>query len=61
MLSTLQHYRCAQYEILTDSVYREKGYDRNSVPTDETLHRLGFKNEDYFDIVRSARARAENA
>ena len=57
MLSTLQDTRQEQYSKLADSVYREKGYDQNGVPTDTTLHRLGFKEPNYFDIVRSARGR----
>jgi len=59
MLKTIQEYRIKQYEKLTDSVYREKGYDRAGIPLDETLVRLGFDTDDYFEIVRSARARVE--
>lgn len=57
LLKALQDYRKNQYEILTDSVYKEKGYDKNGVPTDETLTRLGFDDEEYFEIVKEARKR----
>jgi len=57
MLNALQKYRNDQYEKLTDVVYGEKGYDRNGIPLDETLVRLGFSEEAYFNIVRTARER----
>ena len=57
MLKTLQDYRIAQYEKLTDAVYKEKGYDPNGIPLDETLKHLGFDKEEYFEIVRAARVR----
>ncbi|MFC1895579.1 aldehyde ferredoxin oxidoreductase C-terminal domain-containing protein [Thermodesulfobacteriota bacterium] len=60
MLVALQAYRSSQYERLTDSVYMEKGYDPNGIPTDETLNRLGFTDEAYFHIVRSARTVIKN-
>jgi len=58
MLRRLQEYRVDQYEKLTDTVYKEKGYDRNGIPLDETLTRLGFDKDEYFEIVRSARSRS---
>ena len=57
MLTALQKYRNSQYEKLTDVVYQEKGYDPNGIPLDETLVRLGFREEAYFNIVRAARER----
>lgn len=57
LLAALQDYRAAQYEKLSDAVYRAKGYDGNAIPLDETLHRLGFTEEGYFEIVRQARGR----
>ncbi len=59
LLSILQEYRRVQYDRLADEVYDEKGYDRNAVPLDETLNRLGFDKAEYFDIVRSARNQAQ--
>ena len=57
LLALLQNHRRSQYEKLSDEVYLEKGYDRNSIPHDETLKRLGLDEEHYYEIVRSARAR----
>ena len=55
MLVLLQNFRKRQYEKLADAVYKEKGYDLDGIPLDETLERLGFINEDYINIVKSAR------
>jgi aldehyde:ferredoxin oxidoreductase len=60
-LDVLQKYRLSQYEKLTDEVYDEKGYDRNSIPLDETLQRLGFDKAEYFDILNSARMRVKDS
>lgn len=60
MLRTLQAYRKQRYEILTDSVYAEKGFDLNGIPLDTTLERLGMHSKDYFEILKSARQRIEN-
>jgi aldehyde:ferredoxin oxidoreductase len=57
-LAILQENRRSLYEKLTDVVYEEKGYDRNGIPTDATLRRLGLDKPDYFDIVERARVRA---
>ncbi|MCD6585020.1 MAG: aldehyde:ferredoxin oxidoreductase [Desulfobacteraceae bacterium] len=57
LLESLQDYRRDQYETLMDTVYTAKGYDENSIPTDETLHRLGFEDEEFFQIVKAARQR----
>jgi aldehyde:ferredoxin oxidoreductase len=57
LLKTLQDYRRKQYEMLADTVYEEKGYDKNSIPTDDTLNRLGFDRKEYFQIVVHARER----
>jgi aldehyde:ferredoxin oxidoreductase len=59
-LAMLQSYRRSQYEKLADEVYEEKGYDRNSIPLDETLQRLGLDKHEYFEIVQSARARVKD-
>jgi len=60
LLSILQNYRISQYEKLTDAVYEEKGYDKNSIPLDTTMERLGFNQDEYFEIARTARRRVEN-
>ncbi len=59
MLAALQDFRIKQYEELTDKVYEAKGFDQNSIPFDETLERLGMKEQVYSDIVRSARDRVK--
>jgi len=59
-LSLLHQYRRAQYEKLTDVVYKEKGYDQNGIPTDESLKRLGFDQPEFIAIVRSARERVSS-
>jgi aldehyde:ferredoxin oxidoreductase len=56
-LSKLQEFRRNQYEKLTDVVYQEKGYDRNGIPTEDALMRLGFDKPEFFVIVNAARER----
>jgi aldehyde:ferredoxin oxidoreductase len=60
MLSILQEYRLKQYEKLTDKVYEAKGYDRNSIPLDETLERLEMNRKEYREIIEDARRRSSN-
>ncbi len=55
LLKELQNHRRQQYEILTDAVYAEKGFDLNGIPLDETLQRLGFTEPEYQKIVDQAR------
>jgi aldehyde:ferredoxin oxidoreductase len=55
LLEILQSFRKTQYDQLMNAVYTAKGYDHNGVPTEETLHRLGFNREDYLDIVQKAK------
>jgi aldehyde:ferredoxin oxidoreductase len=59
LLEILQDHRRRQYEILTDAVYAEKGFDTHGIPLDETLERLGFTDPGYREIVRQARLRVE--
>jgi aldehyde:ferredoxin oxidoreductase len=56
-LALLHEHRRAQYEKLTDVVYKEKGYDQNGIPTDESLRRLGLDQPEFMDILRTARER----
>ena len=58
MLSILQSYRLKQYEKLTDKVYEAKGFDRNSIPLDKTLERLGMNKKEYTEIIEDARRRS---
>ncbi len=55
LLLTLQNHRRQEYEILTDTVYAEKGFDANGIPLDATLQRLGFSEPEYQEIVNQAR------
>ncbi len=55
LLEILQNHRRRQYEILTDAVYTEKGFDAQGIPLDETLQRLGFNEPEYHEIVNQAR------
>ena len=55
-LAIIQGYRAQQYDQLIDVVYREKGYDSNGIPTDAKLKDLGFDEDDYFQILKTARA-----
>ena len=55
LLQELQEHRRQQYEILTDTVYAEKGFDMNGIPLDETLERLGFSDPGYLEIIARAR------
>ena len=52
-----------QYELLCDAVYSEKGYDRNAVPTRETLARLGLDRKEHLELIArlSAPATEETA
>ncbi len=58
LLETLQNHRRQQYEILTDAVYAEKGFDTNGIPLNETLQRLGFNEPEYLEIVNQARQKS---
>lgn len=57
LLATLHQFRRDQYETLMDTVYKEKGYDRDSIPLDKTLIRLGMDAPEYMQIVAEARKR----
>jgi len=47
-MARLQEIRRAQWEKLVDSVYKRRGWNRNGIPTLETVRRLGI---DYPDVV----------
>jgi aldehyde:ferredoxin oxidoreductase len=47
-IKTLQAYRRGQWEQLVDKVYERRGWNRNGIPTLETVRRLGI---DYPDVV----------
>ncbi|MCP4716321.1 MAG: hypothetical protein GY868_14475, partial [Deltaproteobacteria bacterium] len=58
-LAILQQYRRSQYEQLIDEVYDEKGYDKDGIPLDKTLKRLGLHDDHMLQIVRDARLRLQ--
>ena len=60
MLAELHKHRKMQYDKLTDKVYEEKGFDSNSIPLDETMNRIGMNNDEYMEIVHSARTRVKS-
>jgi aldehyde:ferredoxin oxidoreductase len=47
-VAKLQEFRRSQWEHLVDSVYKRRGWNRNGIPTLETVRRLGI---DYPDVV----------
>ena len=55
-MARLRAYREARYERLLDAVYARRGWDRNGVPTLETLRRLGI---DFPDVVALVQSHAE--
>ncbi len=54
-MAKLREYREAQYELLLDAVYKRRGWDANSVPTDEKLRTLGIDLPDVLAVVEKAR------
>jgi aldehyde:ferredoxin oxidoreductase len=51
-LAALRAYREAQYEKLTDAVYRRRGWTADGVPTLEKLHQLGIDFPEVVEVVR---------
>lgn len=47
-IAKLQEHRRGQWEQLVDAVYKRRGWNRNGIPTMETVKRLGI---DYPDVV----------
>ncbi|MDY6969930.1 MAG: aldehyde ferredoxin oxidoreductase C-terminal domain-containing protein [Spirochaetota bacterium] len=62
MLEELHKFRKTEYDKLTDFVNKEKGFDRDSIPLDETMNRLNLNNKEYMEIIHSSRmkVRSEN-
>jgi aldehyde:ferredoxin oxidoreductase len=48
----LQEYRLSQWEQLVDAVYKRRGWNKNGIPTVETLKRLGIDYPDVVEVVR---------
>jgi len=54
-MAELRKYREAQYEKLVDAVYERRGWDANSIPTNEKLRELGMDLPEVFEVVEQAR------
>jgi aldehyde:ferredoxin oxidoreductase len=48
-------FRHDDYEKLMDAVYKEKGWDSNGVPTDETLEKFGLLDDTAKKILDDVR------
>ncbi len=54
-VKSLRKYREDQYEKLVDAVYKRRGWDKNGVPTLETLKRLEIDFPDVVELVEANR------
>lgn len=52
-MKALRDYREKQYDLLLDAVYKRRGWNRNGIPTLETLKRLGIDLPDVVRVVKS--------
>jgi len=50
-ISRLQAHRRGEWEKLVDAVYARRGWDRNGVPTKETVERLGLDSPEVLDLL----------
>jgi len=51
-IKKLQNYRLSQWEQLVDAVYRRRGWNKNGIPTIETLRRLGIDYPEVVEVVK---------
>jgi len=54
-VKALREYRESQYEKLVDAVYKRRGWDKNGIPTIETLKRLEIDFPDVVQLVEANR------
>ncbi|NTU56202.1 MAG: hypothetical protein HGA79_08125, partial [Anaerolineales bacterium] len=54
-MKELRNYREAQYEMLMDAVYERRGWDKNSIPTEEKLRELGMDLPEVLEVVERAK------
>jgi len=47
----LQAHRRKEWEKLVDAVYARRGWDRNGVPTKETVERLGLDSPEVLEVL----------
>lgn len=52
-MKALRDYREKQYDLLLNAVYKRRGWNRNGIPTLETLKRLGIDLPDVVRVVKS--------
>ncbi|MCK9328413.1 MAG: aldehyde ferredoxin oxidoreductase C-terminal domain-containing protein [Candidatus Cloacimonetes bacterium] len=50
-----RNYRVKRYETLVDSVYKRKGWDKNGIPTDEHLKKIGMDLPELLEVVKKFR------
>ncbi|TDY51702.1 aldehyde:ferredoxin oxidoreductase [Aminivibrio pyruvatiphilus] len=50
-ISRLLEYRRGEWEKLVDAVYARRGWDRNGVPTKETVERLGLGSPEVLELL----------
>jgi len=51
-IKKLQEYRLPQWEQLVDAVYKRRGWNKNGIPTIETLERLGIDYPEVVEVVK---------
>lgn len=51
-VSALRTYREDRYEKLVDAVYKRRGWNKNGIPTIETVTKLGIDFPDVIDLIR---------
>jgi len=54
-MAILRKYREEQYELLMDAVYKRRGWDENSIPTNQKLVELGMDLPEVIEAVELAR------
>lgn len=53
-MAALRSYRENRYELLTDAVYKRRGWTKNGVPTAEKLRELGIDTPELLEVVAKA-------
>jgi len=47
----LRQYREGRYEQLVDAVYKRRGWNKNGIPTRETVNRLGIDYPEILNLI----------
>jgi len=50
-MAMLRQYRESQFEKLVDAVYKRRGWNKNGVPTLETVKKLGIDFPDVVELI----------